>query len=126
MHSEGGRRPWCSAKYTQHPPCMAINIPNFYPDFTSERWTIIELRRLDNVLVSQRGFGCPCPDPRDLTNVIGLGHRPWIHPEGVPLVADYAYGELPRNMPFLYVWFVVNSRETSKGSIPGEQLWVGM
>ena len=29
-------------------------------------------------------------------------------------------------MPFLYVWFVVNSEETSKGSIPGEQLWVGM
>ena len=26
-------------------------------------------------------------------------------------------------MPFLYVWFVVNSGETSKGSIPGEQLW---
>ena len=44
----------------------------------------------------------------------------------VPWVADYAYGELPRNMPFLYVWFVVNSGETSKGSIPGEQLWVGM
>ena len=49
-----------------------------------------------------------------------------MHPEGVPWVADYAYGELPRNMPFLYVWFVVNSGETSKGSIPGEQLWVGM
>ena len=29
-------------------------------------------------------------------------------------------------MPFLYVWFVVNSGETSKGSIPGDQLWVGM
>ena len=28
-------------------------------------------------------------------------------------------------MPFLYVWFVVNSGETSKGSISGEQLWVG-
>ena len=40
----------------------------------------------------------------------------WIHPEGVPWVANYAYGELPRNMPFLYVWFVVNSGETSKGS----------
>ena len=52
--------------------------------------------------------------------------KPWIHPEGVPWVADYAYGELPRNMPFLYVWFMVNSGETSKGSIPGEQLWVGM
>ena len=29
-------------------------------------------------------------------------------------------------MPLLYVWFVVNSGETSKGSIQGEQLWVGM
>ena len=29
-------------------------------------------------------------------------------------------------MPFLYVWLVVNSGETSKGSILGEQLWVGM
>ena len=86
----------------------------------------MELRRLDNVLVWQSGFRCPCPDCRDLMNVIGLGHGPWIHPEGFPWVADYAYGELPRNMPFLYVWFVVNSGETSKGSIPGEQLWVGM
>ena len=74
MHSEGGRRPWCSAKYTQHPPCMAINIPNFYSDVTSERWTLMELRRLDNVLVWQSGFRCPCPDLRDLTSVIGLGH----------------------------------------------------
>ena len=49
-----------------------------------------------------------------------------MYPEGVPWVADYAYGEVPRNVPFLYVWFVVNSGETSKGSIPGEQLWVGM
>ena len=55
MHSEGGRRPWCSAKYTQHPPCMAKNIPNFYPDFTSERWTIMELRRPENVLVWRAG-----------------------------------------------------------------------
>ena len=54
---------------------MAINMPNFSPDFTSERWTLMELRRLDNVLVSQSGFRCPCPDPRYLTNVIGLGHR---------------------------------------------------
>ena len=75
MHSEGGRRPWYSAKYTQHPPCMVINIPNFYPDVTSERWTLMELRWLDNVLVWQRGFRCPCPDPRGLTKVIGLGHR---------------------------------------------------
>ena len=52
--------------------------------------------------------------------------KPWIHPGGVPWVADYAYGELPRNMPFLYVWFVVKGGETSKESIPGEQLWVGM
>ena len=29
-------------------------------------------------------------------------------------------------MPFLYVWFVVNSGETSKGIIPGDELWVGM
>ena len=29
-------------------------------------------------------------------------------------------------MLFLYVWFVVNTGETSKGSIPVEQLWVGM
>ena len=36
------------------------------------------------------------------------------------------YGEITRNMPFLYVWFVVTSGETSKGSILGEQLWVGM
>ena len=35
----------------------------------------MELRRLDNVLVWQCGFRCPCPDPRDLTNVVGLGHR---------------------------------------------------
>ena len=75
MHSEGSKRPWCSAKYTQHPPCMAINIPNFYPDLTSERWTVMELRRLDNVLVWQSGFRYPCPDCRNLTNVIGLGHE---------------------------------------------------
>ena len=75
MHSEGSRRRWCSAKYTQHPPCMAKNIPNFYPDFTSERWTLIELRRLDNVLVWQSGFRFLCRDPRDLTNVIDLGHK---------------------------------------------------
>ena len=30
---------------------------------------------MDNVLVWQSGFGCRCPDPRDLTNAIGLGHR---------------------------------------------------
>ena len=54
---------------------MAKNIPNFYPDFTSERWTLMELRRLDNVLVCQSGFRCPSLDPRDLTNVIGFGHR---------------------------------------------------
>ena len=35
----------------------------------------MELRRLDNVLVWQSGFGCPCSDCRDLTNVFGLGHR---------------------------------------------------
>ena len=75
MHSEGGKRPSCSTTYTQHPPCMAKNIPNFYPDFTSERWTLMELRRLENVLVSQSGLRCPCPDTRDLTNAIGLGHR---------------------------------------------------
>ena len=127
MHSEGGRRPWCSAKYTQHPPCMAKNIPNFYPDFTTEGWTLMQLRRLDNVFVWQSGSRCPCPDCRDLTNVIGLGHRSRGYIlKGSLWVADYAYGELPRNMPFLYVWFVVNSEETSKGSIPGEQLWVGM
>ena len=69
------------------------------------------------------------PEPRTVSSVpLGqeLCHQPWIHPEGVPCVADYAYGELTRNMPFLYVWFVVNSGETSKGRIPGEQLWVGM
>ena len=65
----------CSAKYTQHPPCMAKNIPNFSLDFTSERWTLMELRRLDNVLVWQNGFRCPCPDFRDLTNAIGFGCR---------------------------------------------------
>ena len=54
---------------------MAKNIPNFPPDFTSERWILMELRRLDNVLVWQSGFGCLWPDHRDLTNVIGLGHR---------------------------------------------------
>ena len=54
---------------------MAKNIPNFYPDFTSERWTLMELRRLNNVLLGQSEFKCRCPHPRDLTNVIGLGHR---------------------------------------------------
>ena len=54
---------------------MAINIPSFYPDFTSERWTLMELRRRDNVLVWQSGLRCLCPDQGDLTNVIGLGHR---------------------------------------------------
>ena len=54
------------------------------------------------------------------------GWKPWIHPEGVPWVADYGCGSPPRNMPILYVWFVVNTGETSKGSIPGEQLWLGM
>ena len=87
----------------------------------------MELRPLGNVLVWQTGFGCPCPDPRDLTNAIGLGHRSRGYIlKGFLWVADYAYGELPRNMPFLYVWFVVNRGETSKGSIPGEQLWVGV
>ena len=75
MHPEGGRRPRCSAKYNQHPSCVAKNIPNFYPDFTSERWTLMELRRLDNVLVWQSEFRCPCPDPKDLTKEIGLEHR---------------------------------------------------
>ena len=54
---------------------MAINIPNFYPDFTSERWTLLEPQRLDNVLVSQSGFRCPCSDLRDLTKAIGSGYR---------------------------------------------------
>ena len=54
---------------------MAKNITNFYPDFTSERWTLMELRRLDNVLVWQSWSRCPCPDLGDLTNVIGLGQR---------------------------------------------------
>ena len=57
--------------------------------------------------------------PSSMT-VHGIGRR------GVPWVADYPCGTLPRNMPILYVWFVVNSGETSKGSIPGERLWVGM
>ena len=35
----------------------------------------MELRRLENVLVVQSGFGCPRPDPRDLDNVIDLGQR---------------------------------------------------
>ena len=35
----------------------------------------MEPQRLDNVLVRQSGFRCPCPDSRDLTNPIGLGHR---------------------------------------------------
>ena len=56
-------------------PTPTINMPNFYPDFTSERWTLMERRRLDNVLVWQSGFGCPCPVARDLTNVIGSGQR---------------------------------------------------
>ena len=75
MHPEGGRRPCCSAKYNQHPSCVAKNIPNFYRDFTSERWTLMELRRLDNVLVWQSEFRCPCPDFKDLTIEIGLEHR---------------------------------------------------
>ena len=33
----------------------------------------MELRRLDNDLVWQSGFRCPCPDCGDLTNVIDLG-----------------------------------------------------
>ena len=74
MHLEGGRRQWCSAKYNQHPSCVVKNMPNFYPDFTSERWTLMELRRLDNVLVWQLEFRCPCPDPKDLSKAIGLGH----------------------------------------------------
>ena len=52
----------------KHPQFLA-------PNFTSERWTSMELLRLDNVPVWQSGFGCPCPDPRDLTNVSGLGHK---------------------------------------------------
>ena len=35
----------------------------------------MELRRLGNFLVLQSGFRRPCPDCRDFTNVIGLGHR---------------------------------------------------
>ena len=82
----------------------------------------MELRGLDNVLVWQSGFGCQCPDPRNLAKVIGLGHRS----RGYILKGSLGLPTMPRNMPFLYVWFVVNSGETSKGSIPGEQLWVGM
>ena len=57
--------------------------------------------------------------PSSMT-VHGIGRR------GVPWFADYPSGRRPRDMPTLYVWFVVNSGETSKGSIPGERLWVGM
>ena len=127
MHPEGGRRPWCSAKYNQHPPCVAKNIPTFYPGFTSERWTLIELRRLDNVLVWQSEFRCPCPDPKDVTTTIGFGHRSRGYilkgSLGLPTMPMENYQE---TCLFLYVSFMVNSRETSKGSIPGEQLWVGM
>ena len=49
--------------------------PQFLPRLYSERWPLMELRRLENVLVWQSGFGCPCPDPKDFTNAIGLGHR---------------------------------------------------
>ena len=66
----------------------------------------MELRRLDNVLVwhDVHALGQETSPTR-----LAWGKKPWIHPEGVPWVADYAYGELPRNMAFLYVWFVVNS-----------------
>ena len=57
------------------PSLYGAKHPQFYPDFTSERWTLRELRRLDNVLVWQSGFRCPCCESRDLTNVMGLVQR---------------------------------------------------
>ena len=57
----------------------------------------MELRRLDNVLVWQREFRCPCPDPRDLTNKIGFGHRSRGHilkgSLGLPTVPMESYPE---------------------------------
>ena len=87
----------------------------------------MQLRRMDNVLVWQSGFRCPCPDCRDLTNVIGLGHRSRGYilrgSLGLPTMPMENY---PETCLFCMYGFVVNSGETSKGSIPGEQLWVGM
>ena len=79
-HWEDGRRPWCSARYNQHPLCVAKNIADFYPNFTSERWTLMELLRLDSVLAWQSEFRCQCLHPRDLTKVIGfrVGSRGYI------------------------------------------------
>ena len=34
------------------------NIADFYNNFTSERWTLMELPRLDNVLAWQSEFRC--------------------------------------------------------------------
>ena len=46
-HCKDVRRPWCSAWYNQHPLCVAKNIADFYPNFTSERWTLMEPPRLE-------------------------------------------------------------------------------
>ena len=56
-------------EYAVHGNCLV------FAHFTSERWTLMELQRLDNVLVWQSEYGCACPDPRDLTTAIGSGHR---------------------------------------------------
>ena len=96
--------------FTQNPPFVAKNIPNFYPDSTSERWTLMVLQRLDNVLIWQSGFRCPCPGPRDLTNAIGLGHRS----RGCILKGSLGLPTMPME----------NYPETEAGLDPCGHLWV--
>ena len=45
-------------------------------------------------------------------------------PGGGALGCRLSLKKVPRNMRVLYVWFMVNSGEPCKGSIPGERLWV--
>ena len=52
---------------------VAKNIADFYANFTSERWTLTQLPRLDNVLAWQSEFRCQCLHPRDPTKVTGFG-----------------------------------------------------
>ena len=39
----------CSSRYNQHPLCVAKNIVDFYGNFANERWTLMELLRLDSL-----------------------------------------------------------------------------
>ena len=76
-------------------------MPIFYPNFTSERWTLMELLRLGSVLAWQSEFRCQCLYPRDLTKVIrfGVGSRAYIL-KGSLVLATLHVEDHPETCPF--------------------------